>query len=288
MRKIPAFFIITILIIPLPALESRAQNIQSLPHEPDLRLVWSDEFNVDGRPSPENWNYERGFVRNHELQWYRPGNAWVEDGLLIIEGRREQVENTGYDPESDDWRENRKYAEYTSASLLTRDLHSWKFGRLEMRARIDTRAGLWPAFWTLGISGPWPENGEIDIMEYYQGEILANAAWATEKQWTPEWDSKKKPISDFTGDWSGHFHTWRMDWDEEYIRIYADDLLLNEVDLSKTLNPDGTNPFHQPHYIIINLAIGGHAGGDPSGTAFPARYEVDYIRVYEWEEETDR
>jgi beta-glucanase (GH16 family) len=247
----------------------------------ELTLVWAEEFDVDGPPNPVNWDFEHWFVRNNELQWYQPDNAWVEDGFLIIEGRREQVENPNYDPDSDNWRLNREYAEYTSTSMRTRGLQSWKYGRFEMRARIDTREGLWPAWWTLGVEGSWPDNGEIDIMEYYDGVLLANAAWATEEQWTPEWDAVRKPISDFGENWSDEFHVWRMDWDEDFIRIYVDDELLNEVDLSVTINPDGTNPFHQPHYMLVNLAIGGHAGGDPSGTEFPARYEIDYIRVYQ-------
>jgi beta-glucanase (GH16 family) len=248
-----------------------------------LRLVWSDEFDVDGSPDPENWTFEHGFVRNNELQWYQPDNARIEDGLLIIEGRREKVPNPDYDPESENWRENREFAEYTSTSMLTRGLHSWQFGRFEMRARIDTREGLWPAFWTLGVSGQWPDNGEIDIMEYYDGKLLANAAWGSGEQWTPVWNDSEKPISDFGEGWSDEFHIWRMDWDENYIRIYVDDELLNEIDLSETINPDGTNPFHQPHYILVNLAIGGHAGGNPSGTTFPARYDIDYIRIYQAE-----
>ena len=249
-----------------------------------LKLVWADEFNKDGRPDTKNWTYERGFVRNQELQWYQPENARCENGMLIIEGRRQRKENPRYRADGRDWKQNREYAEYTSASLTTRRLHSWKFGRFEMRGRIDTRAGLWPAFWTLGIEGPWPGNGEIDIMEYYRGVLLANAAWATEKRWVAKWDDSKKPITEFNDpDWSGKFHIWRMDWDADSIKLYVDDMLLNEVDLSKTINKDeqGKNPFHQPHYIILNLAIGGKAGGDPSNTKFPAKFEVDYVRIYQ-------
>lgn len=250
----------------------------------ELKLVWSDEFNKDGRPDPNNWTYERGFVRNQELQWYQPDNARCENGLLIIEGRRQRKQNPRYRADSRDWRQSREYAEHTSSSLTTRRLHSWMFGRFEMRGRIDTRPGLWPAFWTLGIEGPWPSNGEIDIMEYYRGVLLANAAWATEKRSVPRWDDIRKPITEFNDpNWSEKFHIWRMDWDADSIKLYVDDMLLNEVDLTRTINEDGerTNPFHQPHYIILNLAIGGKAGGDPSNTKFPAKFEVDYVRIYQ-------
>jgi len=252
--------------------------------EPGWTLVFADEFDRDGSPDPTKWTYERGFVRNEELQWYQPQNARCERGLLIIEGRRERVPNPAYDPASDDWREKRSYAEYTSASLTTKGLHAWQYGRFEMRARIDTREGLWPAFWTLGVEGEWPSCGEIDIMEYYQGKLLANAAWGTDQRWVPQWNTSIKPIAEFSDPlWSSAFHVWRMDWDQEAIRLYVDGELLNEINLSTTYNagPEKNNPFHQPHYIIVNLAIGGTAGGDPSGTEFPARLEVDYIRVYQ-------
>ena len=250
----------------------------------EYKLVWSDEFNTDGVPDPNNWTYENGFVRNRELQWYQPENARCENGLLIIEGKRENKKNPNYNSESSDWRRNREYAEYASASMTTRRLHDWKYGRFEMRGRIDTRDGLWPAFWTLGSQGRWPACGEIDIMEYYKGMLLANAAWASGKQWTPVWDDSRKPITDFNDpDWSAKFHLWRMDWDPNSIKLYVDDMLLNSVDLNQTFNKDneGKNPFRQPHYIILNLAIGGTAGGDPSKTEFPAKFEVDYVRIYQ-------
>jgi beta-glucanase (GH16 family) len=248
------------------------------------RLVWADEFDKDGRPDPRNWGYETGFVRNSELQWYQPDNAWCERGLLVIEGRRERKANPNYRPGGKDWKTGREYAEYTSASLLTRGRREWRFGRFEMRARIDTRPGLWPAFWTLGVEGEWPKGGEIDIMEYYSGTLLANVAWGTEKRFEPQWDSVKKKIGEFDdADWARKFHVWRMDWDEQAIRLYVDDELLNTTDLKDTHNRDaeGRNPFRRPHYLILNLAIGGEPGGDPSGTTFPARFEVDYVRVYQ-------
>jgi beta-glucanase (GH16 family) len=246
------------------------------------RLVWNDEFDVDGRPNPANWKYENGFVRNEELQWYRPENAWVEGGWLVIEGRRERIPNPNYQAGSTDWKTNRQYAEYTSASLLTSGLHSWQFGRLEMRGRIVTKAGLWPAWWTLGTSGEWPSNGEVDIMEFYNGKVLANVACGTTTRWVAKWDSVTKDVSSF-GDpaWDTKFHFWRMDWDDQKIDLYLDDQLLNTTDLASMLNPDGNSPFRQTHYMILNLAIGGANGGNPAATPFPTRYEVDYVRVFQ-------
>jgi beta-glucanase (GH16 family) len=250
---------------------------------PGYALVWADEFDRDGAPDPANWTYERGFVRNQELQWYQPENARVDHGLLIIEGRRERHANPHYQPDVKTWQRSREFAEYTSASLTTRGLHAWQYGRFEMRARIDTRAGLWPAFWTLGASGPWPANGEVDVMEYYRGLLLANVAWASAERGRAVWADTRRPVASLGDpDWSSRFHVWRMDWDEDRIQLFVDDERLNDVDLSKTIDRDGsgTNPFHQPHYIILNLAIGGTSGGDPSATAFPVRFEVDYVRVF--------
>jgi beta-glucanase (GH16 family) len=256
---------------------------QTAPAYPGFVLAWADEFDRPGRPDPGNWAYENGFVRNEELQWYQPENARVEGGMLIIEGRRERKLNPNYQAGSTDWKRHREYAEYTSSSLLTRGLHEWQYGRIEMRGRIDTRPGLWPAFWTLGVAGGWPRNGEIDIMEYYRGNLLANAAWGSAQRGRAIWDDIRKPISSFDVlNWSSQFHVWRMDWDENLIQLYVDGQLLNDIDVRTTVNDDGTNknPFRQPHYLIVNLAIGGQ-GGDPSATEFPARYEVDYIRVYQ-------
>jgi beta-glucanase (GH16 family) len=249
--------------------------------EPEWKLVWGDEFDKDGRPDPARWTYEQGFVRNQEFQWYQPDNAWCEKGFLIIEGRRERKPNPDFQAGSANWKTNREFAEYTSSSLTTRGIQSWTYGRFEMRGRIDTRAGIWPAFWTVGAEGRWPFSGEIDIMEYYRGMLLANLIWAGPQR-TQSFTVRKQIHTFADPDWSMKFHTWRMDWDENRIVLSVDGETLNDADLNKTLNPDGSNPYRRrPQYIILNVAIGGQAGGDPSGTKFPTRMEVDYVRVYQ-------
>ncbi|WP_163717679.1 glycoside hydrolase family 16 protein [Mangrovibacterium lignilyticum] len=253
-------------------------------------LVWSDEFNKDGAPDPANWNYEYGFVRNQELQWYQSQNAICKNGVLVIEGKRETVDNPNYSPVSSDWRNIRESAAYTSSCLITRGLQEWPAGGYyEVRARIDVTKGAWPAIWLLGTDGSWPDNGEIDMMEFYrmndEPHLLANVAWGTAQKYKAAWDSTKKLYTDFTSkdpDWASKFHTWSMMWDNNYIRLYLDGDLLNEVDLSKTRNADERNPFvgSQKFYLLLNLAIGSN-GGIPDDPEFPITFEIDYARVYQ-------
>jgi len=240
-------------------------------------LVWHDEFDVDGAPSSASWGYEMGFVRNEELQWYQPQNAQVAGGLLVITAKKETKANPGYQAGSSDWKTSRASASYTSSSLSTSGKQSWQYGRFEMCAKIPTAAGMWPAWWTLGVSGEWPSNGEIDIMEFYKGKILANVACGTDTRWTAKWDSVTKSVD---AAWAAKFHLWRMDWDGTKIDLYVDDTLMNSAKLTDMLNADGKSPFMQKAYMIVNLALGGTNGGDPSGTTFPQTYQIDYLRVF--------
>jgi beta-glucanase (GH16 family) len=209
----------------------------------------------------------------------------VENGLLIIEGRRDTLLNDNYEEGSNDWREKRKEAYYTSACVTTKDLAQWRYGIFEIKARIKTEEGLWPAIWTLGLGHEWPSGGEIDIMEFYDGKILANAAWAGANRWQAIWDGARKPVSSFNDpDWSDKFHVWKMEWTTNHIKLYLDDQLLNSISLNETINKRGevSNPFRETqHFLLLNLAIGGTAGGDPSATEFPSRYEIDYVRIYQ-------
>lgn len=255
-------------------------------------LVWHDEFDKDGRPN-ERWDYEQGFVRNRELQWYQTENASVKDGVLVIEGRREVVKNPSYETGSNDWRRARPQAEYTSSSLTTRNSFHFKYGRVEVRAKIPTASGSWPAIWLLGNRWGWPSCGEIDMMEYYIANgipsILANACWGSERRGTPIWDTVIAPLTHFTdkdADWTEKFHTWRMDWDELLIQLYLDDELMNTIDLSQTYNRgrERENPFSNDiedfgMYILLNLALGEN-GGIPDDSQFPLKYYIDYVRVY--------
>ena len=261
----------------------------------EYQLVWSDEFDVEGEPSKE-WSYEYGFVRNEELQWYQSQNAKVKDGCLVIEAKKDFLITPHYEAGSSDWRKNREFIRYTSSCVTTRFSQQFLYGRFAIRAKIPVASGAWPAIWLLGNKWEWPNNGEIDIMEYYikdgKPSILANACWGSTERWKGVWDSAVIPFTHFTEKdpyWADKFHIWRMDWDKEFIRIYLDEELLNEIDLSKTQNQgyDGNreNPFANDvvgfkHYLLLNLAIGSN-GGEPDDSQFPLRYYIDYVRVYQ-------
>jgi beta-glucanase (GH16 family) len=134
----------------------------------------------------------------------------------------------------------------------------------------------------VGARGRWPAGGEVDVMEYYRGELLANVAWS-DSAGRAMWDESRTPLGALGGaDWASRFHLWRMDWDEREIRLFVDGRLLNTTPLDSTYNRTGDrgNPLREPHFLILNLAVGGTNGGDPSATPFPARFEVDYVRVY--------
>jgi beta-glucanase (GH16 family) len=256
----------------------------------DYRLIWSDEFEGTGSPDPAKWTFETGFVRNNELQWYQPANAFVENGRLVIEARREKKRNPRWKhPEESPSFRWRKYIQYTSASVTTKNLHEWQYGRFEIRARISAEAGLWPAIWTLGVDGRWPAKGEIDIMEYYDDSILANFAWAQEDVRRPVWDGAKIPLATISADpdWDKQFHTWVMEWDKTQISLLLDGRLMNRINLDQVNNGGKASPlphpFRQPHYLLLNLALGGNKGGPVTDTDFPSRFEVDYVRVYQRE-----
>ncbi|MBE8713572.1 glycoside hydrolase family 16 protein [Sphingobacterium hungaricum] len=273
----PAMLLIFLLMI------SPHLSAQQKADDSNYKLIWQDEFNVDGKPDEQKWDYEHGFVRNNEPQWYQPENAFCKDGFLIIETRKEKKKNPYYDSQHKDYRLNREFAEYTSACLITLGKFDFTYGKVTMRAKIDVKQGLWPAFWMLGTNRSevnWPACGEVDIMEYYRDYLLANAAWEGEQG--TDWDESKFPLATLGGkEWAADFHVWEMVWDENQIVISVDGNLVNEISLTKTVNKkQGDNPFKKPFYLLLNVALG--QGGEliPDEN-IPSKMLVDYVRVYQ-------
>lgn len=246
-----------------------------------LKLMWSDEFNTEGVPDTTKWQFESGFVRNEEAQWYQKENALCTKGNLVITGKKERKPNPNYVAGSTNWKTNRAFIDYTSASLVMKKEHAFQYGKMEVRAKIVTETGLWPAIWTLGTSGEWPSNGEVDVMEYYSNKVLANFAYASATRWQAIWDSYSKPMSAFPSSWSNDYHIWTLIWSDQKMEILLDNVSINTIDVPSAINKsDGKNPFKQPHYALLNLALGGVNGGSLAATTFPSQYLVDYIRIY--------
>ncbi|TAD86154.1 MAG: glycoside hydrolase family 16 protein [Bacteroidetes bacterium] len=261
---------------------TKKNQTPALPPTLKYELVWFDEFNADGAPDATKWEYENGFVRNEEAQWYQPENAVCESGNLVITGKKERKTNPDFDAGSSDWRKKRAFAEYTSASLKMLKTQAFRYGKLEVRAKIDAQTGLWPAIWTLGVEGEWPSNGEVDVMEYYGDKILANFAYGSPNRWQAIWDAASRTLTSLGGAlWASQYHVWTLEWDENLMRILLDGEFINSIDLSISINKiDGKNPFRQPHFLLLNLAMGGTSGGSLANTVLPSKYFVDYVRVY--------
>ena len=246
-------------------------------------LIFSDEFNYSGIPDSSKWDYESGFIRNREPQWYQKENANVAKGFLTLTARKEEKINPNYDSTNSDWRINTKMSLYTSASLITKGKFDFKFGKVVFRAKINTETGQWPAFWMLGVNRgpiPWPACGEVDIMEYYRGLMHANLAWEGNNG-KDIWSVKKHPLSLLGKDFSNTFHVWTMDWDEDYIKIFLDGVLMNETKIKDIRNSiRGNNPFHEKFYLVINLALG-QANEIIPDNSLPSGFLIDYVRVYQ-------
>ena len=236
-----------------------------------MKLVWSDEFNYTGLPDSNKWNYDIGGEGwgNNELQFYtnrRKENARVEKGNLIIEAHKENWENRGY----------------TSARLITKGKGDWKYGRIEVKARIPSGLGTWPAIWMLGSKTPlkWPDDGEIDIMEhvgYDQGKIHASIHCKKYNHVI----GTQKTASTQVPDCSTQFHVYTVEWNADSVKIGIDK---NEYFYfaNERTGYEGW-PFDNKLHLLLNIAVGGNWGGQKGvdSTIWPKRMEIDYVRVYQ-------
>ena len=240
-------------------------------------LVWSDEFEQPGLPDTSAWGYDVGDGcptlcgwGNDELQSYtarRPENARVEDGHLIIEARREPVGSR----------------DYTSARLVTRGNGDWTYGRFEIRARLPSGTGTWPAIWMLPTDtayGGWPASGEIDIMEHVgfapdsiHGSV--HTAAYNHVQGTQRTDRIA------VRDCEQAFHVYAVEWTPERIDFFVDGTRYH------SFANEGSGyrawPFDRPFHLILNVAVGGGWGGAKGvdDRIWPQRLEVDYVRVFQ-------
>jgi beta-glucanase (GH16 family) len=234
------------------------------------KLVWSDEFNGSSpRPDPSKWTYEKGFVRNKEAQFYtadRRENARVENGKLIIEARREEFNG----------------ARFSSASVTTAGKFSVKHGRVEVRAKIAGGRGVWPAIWMLGDDigkVGWPRCGEIDIMEHVGHEPGVLHATVHVFDGASGRHHSSGGVVKSKAPWE-QFHVYSVEWDADKLELFFDGKKVHAY-LRDAAKPERW-PFDKAFYLIMNVAVGGSWGGQKGidEKAFPARMEIDWVRVY--------
>lgn len=240
----------------------------------EWKLVWSDEFDTDGAVDSTKWSYDtKGNAwdwGNNELQYYTEqegNNAWVENGVLKIQARKDSIGGKNY----------------SSARLKTHGKASFTYGKFEISAKLPAGRGLWPAIWMLSDSiehKGWPKSGEIDIMEHvgYQPDSIYGTIHSETYNHLKKTE-KTKAI--YIADPYTEFHVYSMEWSPEKIEFFVDGTLFNTV-VNENIS-ENEWPFNHPFYLLLNLAVGGNWGGKMGidTTVFPATMEVDYVRVYE-------
>lgn len=248
------------------------------------QLVWSDEF--EGTSIDESkWSYDLGDGcdinpdgslcgwGNNELEYYtdREENAYIADGKLVITAKKETPLYLGEH-------------QYTSARLVTKNKGDWKYGRIDVRAKMPIGQGIWPAIWMLptdNVYGGWPKSGEIDIMEYIGSE--PNSYFGTihygHENWTYNTQFLELPPEE--GTFADDFHVFTVLWNENCVAFQMDGMDVGVPNTRSTTLPS-TFPFDQNFHILLNVAVGGNLPGNPdASTVFPQSMEVDYVRVYQ-------
>ena len=231
-------------------------------------LVWEDDFNTDGAPDSTKWTYDLGTTDifgntgwgNQEAQSYTDNaeNVIVEGGSLKITAKKE-----GND--------------YTSARIKTQGLYDFTYGRVEVRAKLPSAQGTWPAIWMLGSNHPtagWPYSGEVDIMEQRGDDkerVLGTSHWYN----TAGSNNASYGESTTVENPSTEFHLYTVEWTEGAVKIFLDDVKYYELTNSADL------PFNADFYLILNVAMGGTLGGDIDPSFTQDTMEIDYIKVFQ-------
>ena len=240
------------------------------------KLVWQDEFNGDSLDYSK-WGVEVNAFGggNQELQIYTDNktNVRVEGGHLVLEAHKGKTGISGTE------------REFSSGRVRTKNRGEWKYGRIEVRAKLPVGAGIWPAIWMLptdDVYGGWARSGEIDIMEYrgqepnkVLGTLHYGGAWPNNKYSGGEMVLKQGTFAD-------DFHTFAVEWREGKIEWFVDGVKYQTQTKWSTTNGKFPAPFDQRFHLVLNLAVGGHFVG-PVGkdTTFPQKLLIDYVRVYE-------
>ena len=278
MRTIQQLCVLSTFLIIASCLNSPKKNkaTKTKDSETTWKLVWSDEFEGDSLNSA-NWSYQVENAGRFNDEWQRytdsPKNAYIEDGKLVIKAIHES-DTYGMD-------------QFTSARLHTANKHAWKYGKISARIRLPKGNGMWPAFWMLGANinenggdTPWPETGEIDILEFYGSKdnavVEANIHYADKNNAHKMMGAKKFRLD--KGIFEDDFHVFELIWDAEQFTWWVDG---NKFAATPIISDEFTE-FHQPFFILLNLAVGGKNSGRPDETTgFPKQIYVDWVRVYQ-------
>jgi beta-glucanase (GH16 family) len=247
-------------------------------HRPsdEWSLVWADEFDKDVIDS-KNWNFQEEEAGRFNDEWQRytnsNKNAYIENGCLVIRAIHES-ETHGMD-------------QYTSARLNTANKHAWTYGKIIARIKLPEGNGMWPAFWMLGANidenggdTPWPQTGEIDILELYgskdNGVVEANIHYADSTDAHKMMGAVHYKLKNAS--FSDAFHVFELDWDKESIRWSVDGYEYASISISEK----EFSEFHHDFFILFNIAVGGkHSGRPDDSTSFPQHMYVDWVRVYQ-------
>lgn len=240
-----------------------------VPEKPYV-LVWSDEFQNDGLPDNTKWNYDIGGNGwgNNELQYYtnRPENARVANGNLIIETKKETFLGRNY----------------TSARLLTKNKAQWTFGKFEIKAKLPSGKGTWPAIWLLAATDPlrWPDDGELDIMEEVGFNPNVIHGTVHNKLYNGA-NGKQIGGSTVIPDAQTAFHIYSLEWTPTGLRWAVDGN--NFFSYDQAMYSGEAFPYNKDFFLILNIAIGGNWGGQQGidDSIFPQQMLIDYVRVYQ-------
>ena len=228
-----------------------------------LSLVWSDEFETPGAPNSNKWGYDLGASGwgNNESQNYtdRRDNSYVTNGTLKIVAKKEAYAGS----------------QYTSARLLSKGKYSFKYGKVEVRAKIPAGVGTWPAIWMLGdnfSTVSWPACGEIDIMEHV-GKDLNKIISAF--HYPVYFGGNAKVATTMVPTATTEFHVYKLEWSPTAMQIFVDDKLFHTLPNSPSI------PYNQNFFMILNIAMGGNLGGPIDASFTSTTFEIDYVRVYQ-------
>lgn len=238
--------------------------------EKEPQLIWSDEFNTNGAPDTSKWGYDIGTGSNGwgngEKQYYtnRTDNVKVENGVLKIIAKKENYQGSAY----------------TSSRLLTKGKFDFTYGRIDVKAKLPTGVGTWPAIWMLGANIDtvnWPACGEIDIMEHW-GHQATKISSATHTPSCHGGCSTTSVGETIMIDYATAFHVYSMEWTADELKFYIDNVY--KYSYKPAVRNSSTWPFNAPQFLILNVAMGGNWFTiDPDFTE--SIMEIDYVRVYQ-------